>query len=134
VLGPEVSRVVLGLGMASSARRDEVRDLALDVLARAGVDLGDVALVATRHRFVDDDRARLGPPVVAIDDDALVTGYPARRTSTSTGSGHHFPARVAEGCALAAAGPGAELLVGTTRSAHATAAVAVAPRRTDARP
>lgn len=123
-----MSRVVLGLGMASAADRDEVRALARRVLARAGVDLDDVALVATRHRFVGDDRTRLGPPVRGVDDQVLIARYPAETTVGPP----RFPARVAEGCALAAAGPSAELVVGTTRSAHATAAVAAAPPTTEA--
>jgi len=119
-----VSRVALGLGMASAATGDEVRALARRVLDRVGLDLGAVTVVATRSRFVDDDRARLGPRVIAVDDAILLDLYPA---PARAGRGSAFPARVAEGCALRGAGPGAELIVGTTRSAHATAAVARAP-------
>jgi cobalt-precorrin 5A hydrolase len=110
--------VALGIGLSSKATVDEVRALAQEVLDRAGVGLDVVTWVATRSRFVDDPRVRLGPDVCSIDDTTLLERYP-KPTGPS-------PARVAEGCALHAAGPEATLLVGITRSAHATAALAAA--------
>lgn len=122
-----MTRLVVGIGMSSKATRGEVRGLVEEVVGRADVDLDAVSLVATRERFVDDERARLGPPVIGVDDATLLDRFPAA-PGTSTGAGTRLAARVAEGCALTAAGAGAELLVGTTRSAHATAALAVAFR------
>lgn len=118
---PGKVRFVLGIGLASTASGGEVAELARRVLDRAGVGLDAVAVVATRERFVTDGRLGLGPPVVGVDDAVLVADHPA---PPRAGVAARFPARVAEGCALAAAGPGADLVVGTTRSAHATAALA----------
>jgi hypothetical protein len=113
-------RLVLGVGMSSKATAEEVRDLVRQVVGQAHVDLDAIALVATRDRFVADDRVRLGPPVAGVADATLLDRYPAPERTVGRG----FAARVAEGCAMAAAGESAELLVGTTRSAHATAALA----------
>jgi hypothetical protein len=110
--------LVLGIGMSSKATADEVRELARSVVRSADVAFDAVALVATRERFDGDDRVRIGPPVVGIPDVLLLDRHPAPERSEG------FAARVAEGCALIAAGESAELLVATTRSAHATAALA----------
>lgn len=112
-------RLVLGIGLSSRATAEEVRRLARTVVEAAGTDLGSLAAVATRPRFLTDARLRLGPPVVGVDDEVLRDRYPA--------PGARFPAKVAEGCALRGAGEAAELLVPTTRSAHATAALAGLP-------
>lgn len=114
-----MTRLVLGVGLSSKASRQEVRELVDAVVTQAVLGMDAIGFVATRVRFVDDDRLRLGPPVLAIDDDVLLAQYPA---PLRTDGG--FAARVAEGCALTGAGPGAELLVATIRSAHATAALA----------
>jgi hypothetical protein len=114
------ARLVLGVGMSSKATVEEVRELARRVVDQAGFRLDAVALVATRERFAADERVRLGPPVVAVDDAVLLDRFPAPQRSDGGG----FAARVAEGCAMTAAGESAELLVGTTRSPHATAAIA----------
>ncbi|MPY96088.1 MAG: hypothetical protein GEV08_24415 [Acidimicrobiia bacterium] len=111
---------MLGLGLSSKATRQEVRELVDTVIALAAVGLDAVSLVATRMRFVDDDRARFGPSILGVDDRALLARCPAPQRPRDG-----IAARVAEGCALTGAGPGAELLVGTTRSAHATAALAI---------
>lgn len=115
-----MTQLVLGIGMSSKATRQEVRELVDTVLAQAAVDLDAINLVATRIRFVDDERVRLGPPVLGVDDGALLAQHPAPQRPDDG-----FAARVAEGCALTGAGSGAELLVGTTRSAYATAALAL---------
>ena len=115
-------RLVLGVGMSSKATVEEVRALAQRVVRQADVRLDAVALVATRERFVADDRARIGPPVQGVDDAVLLERYPAPPRTDGRG----FAARVAEGCAMTAAGESAQLLVATTRSAHATAALAAA--------
>jgi|GEM_PF-3003935 cobalamin biosynthesis protein CbiG len=115
-----MTQLVLGVGMSSKATRQEVRELVDTVIAQAAVDLDSINLIATRIRFVDDDRVRFGPPVLGVDDGALLAQHPAPARPDEG-----FAARVAEGCALTGAGPGGELLVTTTRSAHATAALAV---------
>jgi hypothetical protein len=114
-----MTQLVLGIGLSSKATRREVRELVDTVVALASVRLDAIGLVATRMHFLDDDRVRFGPPVLGVDDSELLAQYPAPPRPDGG-----FAARVAEGCALTGAGPGAELLVATTRSAHATAALA----------
>ena len=117
-----MTRLSLGIGLSSRATRAEVDALTHLVLGEAGVDLAAVTVVATREALAADPRLRLGPPVVAVDDATLLADHPA---TGGTAAARHFPARVAEGCALTAAGRGAVLVVSTRRSAHATAALAV---------
>lgn len=114
-----MTHLVLGVGMSSKATRREVRELVDTVVAQGSVRLDAIDLVATRMRFVDDDRVRFGPAVLGVEDSDLLVQYPAPPRPDGG-----LAARVAEGCALTGAGPGAELLVATTRSAHATAALA----------
>jgi hypothetical protein len=113
-----LSHVVLGLGLSSKATRGEVRDLVEGVILRGDIPIEGVRLVATRMRFVDDERVRVGPPIIGVEDATLLDRFPV---SGRVG----FAARVAEGCALIGAGIDAELLVSTTRSTHATAALAI---------
>jgi cobalamin biosynthesis protein CbiG len=113
-----LSPLALGVGVSSKATGDEVRGLVDEVLRQAGVRLDAIALLATRMRFVDDDRVRIGPPVVGVEDAVLLERFPE---SGRVG----LAARVAEGCALIGAGRGAELLIPTTRSAHVTLALAL---------
>lgn len=118
-VGPGLNRVVLGVGLSSGATREELDTLVQEILFSAGIHIHDVACIATRMRFVGDQRIRIGLPVIGVEDLCLLQGYPR---PDRTG----FAARVAEGCALIGAGNDAEMLVGTIRSAHATAAVAKA--------
>ena len=120
-----MTRLSLGIGLSSRATRAEVDALTHQVLDEAGFDLAAVSVVATRRSLVTDPRLHLGPPVVEIDDATLLVDHPA---PGGTAAARHFPARVAEGCALTAAGRGAVLVVSTRRSAHATAALAVERR------
>ena len=118
--------LVLGVGMSSKATGDEVRRLVERVVETAGVGLDAVGAVATRERFVDDERLRLGPPVLGVADTVLLDRYP---TAGPDVGDRRFGARVAEGCALTGAGEQSELLVATTRSAYATAALALGTDR-----
>ena len=115
-------RVVLGIGLSSSATAAEVRDLVDAVLLEHGLRLDDVACLATRERFAGDERLpprtagrRLWPTTCWKD-----SSQPPERTVG-------IRARVAETAALlAAAGPSSS---GTsspkpTGSPHATAALA----------
>ena len=113
-----MSRLALGVGISSNATGDEVRGLVDAVLLQAGLPIDAIGLVATRMRFVDDQRVRIGPPVVGVEDAVLLDRFPEPGRVG-------FAARVAEGCALIGAGSGAELLVPTTRSAHATIALGI---------
>lgn len=115
-------RVVLGIGLASSATLEEVRTLVDTVLQRHRVGLDDVAAIATRDRFVDDERLQLGPPVVGYPDTLLeAASAPCTRTVG-------IRARVAETAALLASGGEASTgqpAVPVARSAHVTVAIAI---------
>lgn len=115
-----MTQLVVGIGMSSRATQREVAELVDTVLAQAAVTLDAIGLIATRERFVGDERVRFGPVVLGVDDGALLARHPAPARPDG-----RLAARVAEGCALIGAGPGAELVVATTRSAHATAALAL---------
>ncbi len=115
-----MKRLVLGVGISSAATSEEVAALAADVMRGADLSLGSVTSVATRERFVADPRLVLGPEVVGVSDERLLSGFPIPGDRTRPG----LQARVAEGCALAIAGARAELLVARTPSAHVTMALA----------
>lgn len=120
-----MSRLVLGVGMTTRATREEISTLFGELLARADVRLEMVDVVATRLRFVDDERLQLGLPIVGVEDSTLLERFPA---PDRVG----FAARVAEGCALVGAGDHAQLLVEPLRSAYATMALAFrSPRQSD---
>ena len=116
--------VVLGIGMSSKATAEEVRALVSAALRGHQLQLGDVAVVATRQQFAFDKRLAFGRPVTGVSDQRLVAeSGPCERTVG-------LCARVAETAALLAAtqlgsqGTTATLLGSVQRSAHATVAIA----------
>ena len=123
--------VVVGVGLSSSATAAELAGLVDETLRRAGLSRGDVAVLATRHRFEHDARLGLGVPVVGVDDHELVEASepPARARGIQS--------RVAETAAglvaqrWSAARGGSHAVVGAGRSAHATAAIAIASSSSD---
>jgi len=113
-------RVVLGVGLASSATAAEVRSLVDALLLEHGLRLDEVACLATRERLASDERLRLGLPVIGYPDQVLEASSPPPERAVG------IRARVAETAALlAAAGPvSGHLLAEAHRSLHATAALA----------
>jgi hypothetical protein len=109
---------VLGIGISSKAKGHEVRELVATALAEHGLVLDDVVVIATRQRFVDDPRLRLGPAVVGFSDAAL------EAASAPCDRAFGIQARVAE-TAVALAGAVATCAV--FRSAHVTLAIGRAP-------
>jgi hypothetical protein len=81
------------------------------------MELGNVAVVATRARFVHDERLQLGVSVVEIDDEGLLERFASPRRVG-------IAARVAEGCAMIGAGENAKLLVGPVHASYVTVALA----------
>lgn len=73
-----MAHLVLGIGMSSKATRQEVRELVDKVIGQAAVRFDAVSLVATRMRFVDDDRARFGPLISASTTVLSSTSTPHR--------------------------------------------------------
>lgn len=125
----ERATLVLGLGCERDAPAAEVVDLAVSALARIGARARDVAFVATLD-------LRAGEPAIAAAArhfSAPVVTFPAARLEAETPRlanpsalvfAHTGCHGVAEAAALAKAGEGGRLLVGKTKSAHATAAIA----------
>lgn len=113
--------VIVGVGMSSRATVAEVAALVEEALRAAGVSIDAVTLVATRLRFVDDHRLRLGPPVRGYDDDVLVEA--SRPPDRDVG----LQARVAQTAASLAAAPGRHAVRALRRSAYATVAVVTTP-------
>jgi hypothetical protein len=114
------ANVVLGVGMSSKATSGEVRALVDAALSDRCLVLDDVVVVATRERFVSDERLAFGRPVVGIADATLeAASAPCERS-------FGLRARVAETAALLTAStrfPG-HLVGAVERSAHVTVAVA----------
>lgn len=109
--------VVLGIGMSSKATAAEVRTLIHDALRSRDLRFDDIEIVATRERFVLDDRLAIGRRVVGIDDAQLeVSSLPCERTIG-------IKARVAETAAQLASSAAAQLVGPVERSAHVTVAV-----------
>lgn len=113
-------RYALGVGVSSAASAHEVRLLVARVLELAELEQSQVVAVATHEDRVAHAALR-GLPWT-------VHGYDAATLKDVSGdlSASRFP--VAEPAALLAAGRDARLVVRVTRSAHATAALACAPR------
>lgn len=123
------ARYTLGLGCERGCDPAELRGLAESVLGAGGIKPGDLAGIFSLD-------ARAGEPAmvalaalwqlpficfdaVTLEKETPRLAHPSRRVFELTGS--HG---VAEAAALAAAGPDSELVVGKTKSAHATAALA----------
>jgi cobalamin biosynthesis protein CbiG len=105
---------VLGIGISAKADAHEVRELVAVALAEHCLVMDDVALIATRQRFVDDPRLRLGPAIVGFSDSAL------EAASAPCDRAFGIRARVAE---TAVALAGAVTTRATFRSAHVTVAI-----------
>lgn len=126
------ARAVLGVGCARGCAPAELAKLAARVLRQAGIAPGALAAVATVDLKADE------PAVLALARgwDVPLRLFPAAELEAETGRtaspsdvvfaeiGSHG---VAENAALAAAGPAAELLCPKTKTAMATAALALAP-------
>ena len=116
-----MSSLVLGVGMSSKATRAGVARLVEEVVTMANSPIESVAVLATRSKFVADERLQLGMMIVGIDDEDLLALWGAPRPAG-------FAARVAEGCAMIGAGERARLLVAPRRGTFVTVALA---QRTD---
>lgn len=123
------ARYTLGLGCERGCDPAELRGLAESVLHAGGVKPGDLAGICSLD-------ARAGEPAMValaalwqvpflcfdaatLEQETPRLANPSRRVFELTGS--HG---VAEAAALAAAGPDGALVIGKTKSAHATAALA----------
>jgi cobalt-precorrin 5A hydrolase/precorrin-3B C17-methyltransferase len=124
--------VALGIGGASDATADAMRALVEAILAQHGIDKRAIACVATIERKRDTPAVQalahhLGVPVrvfsaARLNDEAPRLLNPSAAVLREVGC-----PGVAEGAALAAAGPDAVLLVPKTRGAGVTCAIAGPP-------
>jgi cobalt-precorrin 5A hydrolase/precorrin-3B C17-methyltransferase len=143
-LPPETSALVyhppvlaLGVGCERGCPAEEIADLARSALAEAGLAQGAVAAIVS----IELKLAEPGIHALAAAFGVSARFFPADRLLAETGrlserSQAVFRATgcwgVAEGAALAAAGPGGTLIVTKRKSRHATCAVARAPQPIDA--
>lgn len=119
--------LVVGVGASSGASTDGLRDMVHRALARAGLHAGAVGLVATveakRHEPAVVALAHtLGVPLRVLPA-GLLAAVPVPNPSAVVAAAVGTPS-VAEAAALAAAGPGAQLVVEKNRSSDSTVAVA----------
>ena len=120
--------LALGVGMSSSARPADLREIVGTVLAEAGWAWEEVAVVGTTRRLAHDQRlVRLGPRLVGFDRWALeAVGVPSRPSSVAR---RLLAPPVAEAAALLAAGAGSHIVVPKRVGRYVTAAAAVGDRR-----
>ncbi len=115
-----------GIGCRPGCCGDELAALVARAAAAAGCRLDLLAVPAFRHDAAGPAAAaiRLSLPLRIVDDAALDAAQPACPTRSARALAVTGHASVAEGCALAAAGPGAVLLLPRIASANATCAIA----------
>lgn len=117
------TKVVVGIGLSSSATACDVADAVDAALRSAGLMRSSIARVATRDELVTDARVvALGMPITgfsAAQLDAVAVPNPSTRTARAVGT-----ASVAEAAAILGAGSSAELVVVKQRSGSVTVAVA----------
>ncbi|MBY3182374.1 cobalamin biosynthesis protein [Rhizobium laguerreae] len=124
-----VRRLVLGLGCERGTPAQEVLALAEQALREAGVSGEALAAVAsidsrTNEPAVLSVAAHFSVPAVFFAAGRLEEETPRLANPSAIVFARVGCHGVAEGAALAAAGPDAELAVAKIKSAHATAAVA----------
>ncbi|MGQ7793346.1 precorrin-3B C(17)-methyltransferase [Faunimonas sp. B44] len=131
-------RLAVGIGSERGADPAEVATLVRSTLAEAGLAPGAVACVASVDLKADEPAIlaaaeALGAPVRFFGAARLEAETPRLANPSDVVFAEIGCHGVAEAAALAAAGPGAELVVPKRKSARATCAVAAAPEPFDPR-
>ncbi|GBQ55646.1 cobalamin biosynthesis protein [Komagataeibacter swingsii] len=118
--------IVAGLGLRSGCAADVIVGLLREAHARCGLQPDLVAVPAFRYREagLQAALARLGLTLRAVTPDELATAQPRCVTRSARAQAALGVASVAEGCALAAAGPHSRLIVPRLTGTHATCAMA----------
>ncbi|MEJ2122469.1 MAG: precorrin-3B C(17)-methyltransferase [Alphaproteobacteria bacterium] len=129
-------RLAVGIGCERNAEPEEVVDLVTRTLAEAGLADGAVAAVFSIDLKMDEPAvhavaAALGVPVRFFDAARLETETPRLQNPSEAVFREVGCHGVAEGAALAAAGPEGELVVPKRKSRRATCAIARAPAPID---
>ncbi|MDA8290931.1 MAG: cobalamin biosynthesis protein [Actinomycetota bacterium] len=116
--------LALGVGMSSSALHADLREVVGTVLAEAGWEWDEVAVVGTTRRLAQDQRlVRLGPRLLGFDRrDLEAVAVPSRPSSIAR---RLLVPPVAEAAALLAAGTGSRILVPKRAGRYVTVAAAV---------
>lgn len=120
--------VVAGIGFRREVSAGEIVALVERALAQAALDPGQLARLATLAGLAQApsfrEAARRLRAEPACVDRALAAAQPAVRTRSERALRAHGVGSVAEAAALAAAGPGATLVLERIASAAATCALA----------
>jgi cobalt-precorrin 5A hydrolase / cobalt-factor III methyltransferase / precorrin-3B C17-methyltransferase len=129
---PPARVLALGVGCDRGAAADEVAALALGTLAAAGLAPGAVACVATLDVRADEAAVRALAARLAVPIRRFTAAVLERETPRLANPSEAVFAAVgchgvAEGAALAAAGPEGRLVAPKARSARATCAIAMVP-------
>ncbi len=117
--------IAAGLGLRPACDADELVRIVADAAERSG--LRPDLLAAPWFRDGAAVRAaaeRLGLPLAIIGEQALLSAQPSCSTRSEAALRAIGIASVAEGCALAAAGPGGGLLLHRIATPNATCAIA----------
>jgi cobalt-precorrin 5A hydrolase/precorrin-3B C17-methyltransferase len=129
--------LVLGIGCERGCDAKEIAELALDTLAAARLAAASVAAIVSVELKLDEPgihalAERLGVPARFFSPERLLDETP--RLSERSAAAYRATGcwGVAEGAALAAAGPGCALVVPKRKSHHATCAIARAVAPIDA--
>lgn len=130
--GLNAGLVAAGIGCRSGCPGEEIAGLvrtafeeaALDIAARAGVVLA-APMRKRNETGVRDAAALLALPLTFIDDAALAAVQDQTQTRSARVEAAVGVASVAEAAALAAAGPGARLLLPRRSTPRATCALAI---------
>lgn len=118
----------LGVGLSSSARVADLLAAAGAVLAEAGWEWEEVAVVGTTRRLADDERLScLGPTVVGFHRGELEAVTVASRPGPAALRLAAPP--VAEAAALLAAGPAGRIVVPKRTGRYVTVAAALGSGR-----
>jgi cobalt-precorrin 5A hydrolase len=121
--------IVAGLGFRRSAAAEEIVTLVELALVRAALPhdalakLGTIEALADLPAFTEAAR-RLAVPAMAVGERDLSAAGPRVRTQSARSLAAHGVGSVAEAAALAAAGPGATLVLERIASTSVTCALA----------
>jgi cobalt-precorrin 5A hydrolase/precorrin-3B C17-methyltransferase len=123
----------LGVGLSAEAEAGEAIKLAETVIGQSAVDPGQLQQIATiaarrDHAVLSALSTRFHVPVAFFDAAALEAETPRLKNPSDALFARIGCHGVAEAAALAAAGPGAELIVEKTTGRHVTVAVAAVPQ------
>ena len=118
--------IVAGVGLRPGCTGDEIARLVEQAAERAGCRPERLAIpqfrAAEAGPIVAAEALSLG--LIVVGESALANAQPRCRTRSARAEAATGIASVAEGCALAAAGPDAMLLLPRISSANATCAIA----------